>query len=80
MKVVDERKAFEDLANAIILSAVDDYKRALIRQRRHPESESARRDVGELEKFFYSDWYEVLTDLNPSYLIRKMKEAIDEKY
>lgn len=80
MKIVDKREAYENLANAIILSAVGDYKRALIRQRRHPESESARRDVEELEKFFFSEWYELLTNLDPSYLIRKMKETINEKF
>jgi hypothetical protein len=28
------------------------------------------------EQFFYSSWFEVLTDLDPSYLIRKMKEMV----
>lgn len=80
MKIVDKREAYENLANEIIISAVKDYKRALIRQRRRAESERARRDVEELEKFFFSEWYEVLTNLDPSYVIRKMKETIDEKY
>ena len=78
MKMVGEREAYENLANAIVLSAVDDYKSALIRQKRNPDSTSATEDVKRLEKFFYSDWYEVLTDLDPSYLIRKMKEMIEE--
>ena len=69
---------YENLANAIVLSAVDDYKSALLRQKRNPESISAAEDVKRLEKFFYSDWYEVLTDLDPGYLIRKMKEMIEE--
>lgn len=77
-KIVSEQEAYENLANAIVLSAVDDYKAALIRKKRNPDSASAAEDVKRLEKFFYSEWYEVLTDLDPSYLIRKMKEMIEE--
>jgi len=78
MKIVSEQEAYENLANAIVLSAVEDYKAALLRQKRNPESISAAEDLKRLEKFFYSDWYEVLTDLDPGYLIRKMKEMIEE--
>ena len=78
MKTVGEREAYENLANAIVLSAVDDYKSALLRQKRNPESISAAEDVKRLEKFFYSDWFEVLTNLDPSYLIRKLKEMVAE--
>ena len=76
MKVVGEKEAWEDLANAIILSAVRDYKRALLHLKRNPDSQSAIRAVEREEQFFYSSWFEVLTDLDPSYLIRKMKEMV----
>jgi hypothetical protein len=76
MKMVGEQEAYENLANAIIKLAADDYKSALIRLKRHPESESTKADVKRQEKFFYSEWYEVLTDLDASYLIRKMKEMV----
>ena len=78
MKVVGEQEAWENLANAIVLSAVKDYKVALIRLKRHPDSRSAADDVKRQEKFFYSSWYETLTDLDPDYLIRKLKEMVDE--
>ena len=77
MKVVGDKEAWEDLANAIILSAVRDYKRALLHLKRNPESQSARRAVEREEQFFYSSWFEVLTDIDPSYLIRKMKEMVE---
>ncbi len=79
MKYVGEQNAWEDLANAIVMLAVEDYKHALLRQKRHPESKAAKEEVRRQEAFFYSDWFECLTDLEPSYLIRKLKEMINEK-
>ena len=78
-KYVDPDTAYENLANAIVLSAVKDYKRALLRVKRDPENEAARRAMEREEKFFYGPWYEMLTDLDPSYLIRKMKESVKGK-
>ena len=77
-KIVGEQEAYENLANAIVLSAVNDYKAALVRLKRHPDSKAAADDVKRQEKFFFSSWYEVLTNLDPGYLIRKMKEMVDE--
>lgn len=76
MKIVDEKEAYENLANAIILSSVRDYKRALLRLKRHPGNETAKRAVEREERFFFSPWFEVLTDLDPTYLIRKMKDSL----
>lgn len=76
MKMVDDKEAWENLANAIILGAVKDYKRALLHLKRNPDSQSAMRAVEREEQFFYSSWFEVLTNLDPSYLIRKMKEMV----
>jgi hypothetical protein len=63
MKAVDEKEAYENLANAIILSAVKDYKRALLHLKRNPDSRSAQHAVKGRSSFFYSSWFEVLTDL-----------------
>ena len=73
-----ENEVYEDLANAIILHAVDDYRNALIRLKRNPDSKFARKEVTQLEQFFLSEWYETLTNLDASYLLRKVKEMIDE--
>ena len=61
-------------------SGASDYKRALIKKKKHPENKNVESDLKRLESFFYSSWYEMLTDLEPSYLLRKMKELVDEKY
>lgn len=78
MKYVGVREAYENLANSIVLSAVEDYKAALIHLKKRPDSMAAQDEVRRHEKFFYSDWYAMLTDLDPGYLIPKMKEMINE--
>ena len=79
MKAVGKKEAYENLANAIIISAVRDYKAALIHLKRNPDIESARKNVKRQEKFFYSEWYETLTNLDGSYLIQKLKEKVNEE-
>ena len=97
-KCVDTREAYENLANAIIISAVTDYKDALKHAKRNREKktedekrnrekktgdekrsrERENRDVKRLEKFFCSEWYEVLTDMDATYLLRKVREIVEE--
>lgn len=73
------REAYENMANAIIVSAVEDYKAVLLRVKRRPDSKGAKEDVKRLEKFFHSEWYELLTDLDSSYLLRKVREMVEEE-
>ena len=66
--------AYENLANAIILLAVKDYRRALKLLSKIPHSRSAIAAVNEMERFFRSDWYETLTSVDGEMLIRKLRE------
>ena len=66
--------AYENLANAIILLAVKDYRRALKLLSKNPHSRSAMVAVNEMERFFRSDWYETLTSVDGEMLIRKLRE------
>ena len=66
--------AYENLANAIILSGVKDYRRALRLLSKNPQSRSAMAAVNEMERFFRSDWYETLTSVDGEMLIRKLRE------
>jgi len=68
---------YEELANAIILQAVRDYRKALKRYSRHPEKDTFTQDKEELERFFRSEWFGVLTNLDPELLICRLgKEAV----
>lgn len=54
---------YEELANAIILQAVKDY--------RLTDDEA---DLAEIERFFRSGWFGVLSKVDPEYLIRNLRK------
>ena len=65
---------YQELANAVIVLAAKDYRHALRIQRRNPRSAAAQSQIGSLERFFRSDWYKVLTDVDGEMLIKRMRE------
>lgn len=65
---------YERLANAIILQAAEDYRRAVKKARRDPGNRDAASDVFLTEQFFRSSWYGVLTSLDGELLIQKLRE------
>lgn len=67
---------YENLANAIILSAVADYREVLQRWTQHPEKRSYIAEKQSLERFFRSDWFSVLTSLDPEVLISKLMQEV----
>ncbi len=67
---------YQRLANAIILQAVKDYRDALERLRYSPNDKSAKYDKRSIEKFFRSDWFSILTDLDGELLLKKLKEEV----
>ena len=54
---------YENLANAIILRAVDDYRLT-----------DDERELKEIERFFRSGWFGVLSKVDPEYLIRQLRK------
>jgi hypothetical protein len=69
---------YEDLANAIVLLAVKEYRDALKKLMKHPRHESAKRTKAEVERFLRSDWYRELTAVEPEILLRKLKEEVKQ--
>ena len=68
--------AYEKLANALILQAVKDYRGALKILKKRPESISAKSTRDEVERFFRSGWYQVLTEVDGEMLIRRLLEEV----
>ena len=67
---------YERLANAIVLQAVADYRVALKKIKAHPKNREAISEALEIEKFFHSGWYSILTDVDGEYLIRRLQDEI----
>ena len=66
---------YEELANAIIIQAVSDY-RAALKAIKKDRGASGRKAIRECENFFRSKWFGVLTSVDPEYLMRKIREEI----
>ena len=60
---------YRTLANAIIVQAAKDYRKALRQLRRNPRYETARNEKNDVERFFHSEWFNFLTDADPDYLL-----------
>ncbi len=70
------QRNWEEFAQAIILQAVDDYRKARKRVRMLPDQKSAQATIREVERFFLSRWFAQLTDVDGEYLLRKLKEEV----
>lgn len=64
-------KVYENLANAIIERAAEDYKAAL------REKKAIDAEINSIERFFYSQYFESLTEVDGPYLMMKIREAVE---
>lgn len=67
---------YERLANAIILQAASDYRRDLKKLKKNPQNRDVMNEVLQIEKFFRSPWYQVLTTVDGEFLIQKIRKEI----
>lgn len=67
---------FSNLAEAIILQAVKDYRDALRTLKKYPYSIEANKIKSNVERFFRSRWYSELTNIDGKMLIKKLREEV----
>ena len=67
---------YERLANAIILQAASDYRRVLKKLKKNPQNRDVMNEALQIEKFFHSPWYQVLTTVDGEFLIQKLRKEI----
>lgn len=65
---------YQNLANAIILTAVKDWRSARRKLKRKSNNKDAKILLEECESFFRSAWFASLTDVDGEMLIRKLYE------
>lgn len=70
------RENWQDLANAIIIQAVKDHRRAQRVLKAHPRHIAAKKIKDETELFFRSDWYRALTNVDGEVLIKRLNSEV----
>ena len=70
-----DKEGFENLANAIILQAVKDYRRAL--SEFSLNSTPNTYVIEQCETFFRSEWFQELTDADGEYLIKTIRKEYE---
>ena len=66
----------ESLANAIVLQAVTDYRKALKALSLNGKNRDAKITKDECERFFRSSWYGMLTSVDGELLISKLQAEV----
>lgn len=67
---------YENLANAIVVQAATDYRKALRDLKINPEYVPALYTVSDVERFFRSDWCRTLTSVSGEQLITKLRAEV----
>ena len=67
---------YQALANAIIEQAVKDYRKALKIDYLHPQKQQYRQEVEDLERFFTSQWFELLTNLDGRSIMTRVRRMV----
>ena len=67
---------YQNLANAIVLSAVNDYRDALKRLKKKPNNKLAADERDDIERLFRSGYFAILTEIDPEYLIDRLNKEV----
>ena len=71
----ENQDPYQNLANAIVLSAVKDYRDALKRLKKKPNNKLAADERDDIERLFRSGYFAILTEIDPEYLIDRLNKT-----
>lgn len=66
---------YEALANAIIEQAARDWRQSARKLRKNPDNQAALWMKKDCERFFLSDWFSVLSNLDGAVILEKLREV-----
>lgn len=76
---MEYRENWENLANAIIQQAVDDYRK-VCNGKTGILLEGDSRSIKKIEDFFLSGWFHMLTKIDGRMLIKRLRSEANEAY
>jgi hypothetical protein len=68
---------YQTLANAIVEQAVRDYRAALKDLKENPHNREAQAEKDSILRFFRSQWYTCLTQVDAEYLIKRLDKEVE---
>ena len=74
----DDLNNWADLANAVILQAVQDYREVCLTLKRRPDRRKLLNRKQSLERFFLSGWFKKLSALDGKTLLESLKKECSE--
>jgi len=77
-KNTEHLEDYEYIFEQVLIRAAKDYRNALKRLYKYPENPTALATKEEIEMFFYSQWFTVLTKVNPNVIIKGIQEEIGQ--
>ena len=72
----DYNSGWEDLANAVIWQAAEDYRCACRALRKHPHFRKPQAAKRSLERFFRSAWFKTLSGADGNKLIQDIQKEV----
>lgn len=71
---------YENLANAIVLQAAMDYKKAVLHLKWNPSDRNWKKEKKRILEFFKSDWYCVLTGADSRLILDEMERQARKEW
>jgi len=69
-----ENSGWRKLADAIVMQTANDYRKLLCKMAKRPYNLDLKNDKTSIERFFRSNWFSILCDLDGTECIRKLQK------
>ena len=76
---MDLHEVYRDFATVIIQQICEDYLTAYFNYKKDPNSIERMDELMEQSRYFFTEWYRTITTLNSGYLIKRLKQKVNER-